>query len=118
MPVLHRHDHARSASSIKSLLSQREPRLFLLTAALDALGTGLVLPVTVLFFTVQVGLSPVQLGVGLSVAGACGVAATPIAGILLDRYAARTVGAACHLASAAAFTGYLLVRNCWTFVLV
>ncbi|MEU6232801.1 MFS transporter [Kitasatospora sp. NPDC047058] len=54
-------------------------------------GSGLSLSVNVLFFTRVLGLSAAQLGVGLTVAGLCGVIASVPAGRAADRWGARPV---------------------------
>ena len=48
-------------------------------ATIDALGTGLFVPVSVVYFTRVIGLSATQVGFGLAVGGFAGVAVTPVA---------------------------------------
>lgn len=96
----------------------RSPKIFVLMAAIDALGTGLLIPIGVIYFTLYVKLPAVQVGLGLSAAGLVGTAATPVAGVLVDRYNAKIVGAACHFASAMAVALYLAVHSYAAFLLV
>lgn len=84
----------------------------------DALGTGLFLPLAVIYLTRVVGLSASQVGVGLGVSGAVAVAATPLTGTLLDRCDARLVVLGCFAASAAAYLEYVTVRSFFAFLLV
>jgi MFS family permease len=98
--------------------TKREQRVFVFTAMLDALGTGLILPVTLLYFTLDRDLPAIQVGIGLSIAGALGTLMTPVSGALVDRYGARATGVACHLVSSTAFASYLLVDSFWSFLLV
>lgn len=84
----------------------------------DALGTGLFLPLAVIYLTRVVGLSASQIGLGLGASGAVGVAAAPLAGALLDRHDARVVVVGCFAASAAGYLGYMTVRSFSAFLLV
>lgn len=63
----------------------RDPneRRVLAASFADALGTGLFLPLSVIYLTRIVGLSPTRVGLGLTVAGSAAVAATLLAGTLL-----------------------------------
>ena len=84
----------------------------------DALGTGLFLPISVIYLTRIVGLSPTRVGIGLTIAGAVGVGSTLFAGTLLDRFDARMVVLACFAASAIGFVAYLFVDSLTTFLVV
>jgi MFS family permease len=91
---------------------------WVLVVVTDAIGTGMYLPISVLYFTVVVGLRPASVGLGLGIAGLLGSIASPVAGALVDRWGARAVLVACWLAAAVAFVGYLGVRGWTSFVLV
>jgi MFS family permease len=78
----------------------------------------MVIPITLLYFTFDRGFSAVSVGVGLSIAGIAGTVATPISGVLIDRFGPRYVGASVHLVSAGAFMAYLLVGSYWEFLVV
>lgn len=96
----------------------KQQRLFIFTAALDALGTGLIGPITLLYFTLDRHIPAVQVGLGLSIAGIGGMIATPLAGALVDRFGPRVVGAGCHIVSAFAFAFYLAANSFVSFVAV
>src|SRR2546423_120821 len=78
---------------------------------LSAVGNGAWYTSWALFLTRSVGLSPAQVGVGMTVAGAAGLlAATPL-GWLADRLGAREVYAGLLAAQAAASLAYLAVSG-------
>src|SRR5258708_11861631 len=98
----------------------RDPdqRRVLLASLADALGTGLFLPISVIYLTRIVGLSATQAGLGLTIAGLVAVAAAPCAGPLLDRFDARTIVVACFTVSTLGFLAYLTVDSFATFIAV
>lgn len=96
----------------------RGARRFLLATTVDAVGTGLILPVTALFFTRAVDLGAVEVGAGLSAAGLIGFAMSPLIGPALSRFEPRRVLIACYLLSAAAYGAYPLAKSFVTFLLV
>ncbi len=99
-------------------LTGKDPveRALTLSIAASSLAKGVLFGVSALFFTTVIGLSPATVGVGLTIAGAAGMATAFGAGYLADRLGAHRVlvvstvtqGAAlatyCSAASAAAFT--------------
>ena len=80
----------------------RDPaqRKLLAASFADALGTGLFLPLSVIYLTRIVGLSPARAGLGLTIAGVLAIAASPMSGALLGRFGARKVVLGCFAASA------------------
>ena len=84
----------------------------------DALGSGLFLPLAVIYLTRVVGLSSAQVGLGLGISGALAVAATPLAGALVDRRDPRLVVLGCFALSAAAYVGYMAVHSFLAFLVV
>jgi MFS family permease len=93
-------------------------RRYVTLAAIDAFGTGLFVPVSVLFLTRSVGLSSVDVGIGLTVAGLAGLVATPVAGTLGDHYDARYVAALGYGACGVGFALYTLVGSFWVFLVL
>ncbi|MBP0454395.1 MFS transporter [Kitasatospora sp. RG8] len=77
----------------------------------NTVGSGLSMAVGVLFFTRVLGLSAAQLGLGLTVAGLCGVAASVPAGRAADRWGARPVLVTLVALNAVATAGYALVHS-------
>jgi MFS-type transporter involved in bile tolerance (Atg22 family) len=84
----------------------------------SSLGTGAWYASWALFLTRSVGLSPAQVGLGLTVAGAAGLlAATPL-GWLADRVGPREVYAAALAVQGAASFAYLRVEGFGAFLAV
>lgn len=100
------------------MLTQRLglPRLggslpLLVVLLVDALGTGLFAPFSLLYFHVAVGLPLPAVGLALSVATAAALPAAPVTGSLVDRFGARRVVICAQLLQGAGFAGYLFVES-------
>jgi predicted MFS family arabinose efflux permease len=93
-------------------------RRLLVAYLVDTLGTGLFLAGSMVFFTRSVGLSVVQVGTGLSLAGLIGMLASVPLGILADRVGVRRVLVAVHLCRAAGFGLYVLCTDFSEFLVV
>ncbi|MFI6446937.1 MFS transporter [Kitasatospora sp. NPDC050543] len=85
---------------------------------INCVGNGLSLAVSVLFFTRVLGLTAAQLGIGLTAAGVCGVAASVPAGRLADRFGTKPVLVVLVTLEAVGTVGYVLVRDYLAFVLL
>lgn len=86
-------------------------RRWVVIAVVDALGTGLALPIVVLYFTQQVGLPTEQVGLGIGAASALGMAAIPLTGMLADRIGPKKVVVAAFLIACLGSASYLVVDN-------
>src|SRR5712671_4678253 len=76
------------------MTSSRLPRatwLLIAGNAVSALGTGLVLPLTLIYLHQVRGIALPEVGFLLATSGAVGLIAVPLAGVALDRFGARTV---------------------------
>ncbi len=107
---------AEGTSRIRNRLGLPELRgRYELAGALviDSLGDGLFVPFAVVYFLRTTGLTLTAVGLGLSAATFLALPSAPVCGILIDRLTPATVVITGNLVSAAAFTGYLLVRNLW-----
>lgn len=82
----------------------------------NTFGNGLLLTVSVLFFTRSVGLSAGLVGLGLTIAGALGLLVGVPLGTLADRRGPRELLIWLLLGQAAATAGYLLVRSFPSFL--
>lgn len=77
----------------------------------DALGTGLFAPFSLLYFHAVVGLSLPVVGLALSVATAAALPVAPITGSLVDLYGARRVVVCAQLLQGTGFIAYLFVGS-------
>ncbi len=93
-------------------------RTMAVATLINASGGGMYLVIAVLYFTRIVGLSPYQVGVGLTIAGLFGLLAGVPLGHLGDRYGARELLIFLLLGCTAAALGAALATGFWQFVLV
>lgn len=84
----------------------------------DALGSGLYLPLTLLFVRELTGLSAAAVGLSVTVAAGFGLAASPAAGALIDRIGARRVLVSTYVLRALGFAAYPFVHGFPGLVLV
>jgi len=77
--------------------------------AVDAVGSGVFLPFSLLYFTATTALSLAQVGLALSVAAGLALPAGPLLGSLVDRAGAWRVLLAANLLQAVGVAGYLAV---------
>lgn len=94
------------------------PRVIAFQSAMVAIGSGSFLTGSIVFFTHVLGLSPIQIGVGFSIAGLTGVATSLPLGALADRIGGQrswVIGAA---GAALAFAFYPLVTSFAGFVVL
>ncbi len=93
-------------------------RRFLVAAFVDAVGTGLFLTASALFFTRDLGLSAGQVGLGLSLAGVTGFLVAVPVGRLSDRVGPLPTLVGLQVWRGACFLGYLVVDGFPSFLLV
>jgi MFS family permease len=101
-------------NSVKARLGFPETRGrhgFLLVFIIDALGSGLFLPFSLLYFQVTAGFSLPTIGLTLTIATICTLPTTLITGSLVDRFGARRMTAISQLIQAGGFIGYLFFAN-------
>lgn len=98
--------------------TDRTLRRLLTVTLVDTLGRGAFFTLTTLYLTLIVGLEPVTVGIGLTIAGAVGVASSLVFGHLSDRFSARRMLVILHVVQGAALIGYLFVRDLPTLVIV
>jgi MFS family permease len=85
---------------------------------IDAVGTGMFQPFSVLFFLATSSLPLTRIGLGLSIAALVRIPATIAAGPLSDRVGPRAVIVMSQLLQAAGFAGYLFASSFWRLVAV
>jgi MFS family permease len=83
---------------------------------IDAVGTGMFLPFSLLFFLTTTSLPLTRIGLALSIAAVVRIPVTIAAGPLSDRFGPRAAIVASQLLQAAGFGGYLLVHGFWSLV--
>lgn len=78
---------------------------------IDALGSGLYLPLSLLYFQSVAALPLGAVGLTLTIATCVTLPVTPITGVLVDTLGARRMTIVSQLLQAAGFIGYLFVRT-------
>lgn len=96
-------------------------RRFVTAIAVDAVGSGVFMPVCILYFLVTTDLSLVQVGAAISLASAVSLPAGPLLGSVVDRYGAKQVLLAGNLLQVLGFAAYLVTDSfvgvtLWTVV--
>jgi MFS family permease len=96
-------------------------RRFVTAIAIDAVGSGVFMPVSMLYFLVTTDLSLIQVGAAISLASAVALPAGPLLGGVVDRYGAKRVLLAGNLLQGAGFLAYLVTDSfvavvLWTVV--
>jgi MFS family permease len=91
-------------------------RPFALAMAIDAIGSGLFLPFSLLYFHRTAGLPLTEVGLGLSIAMLVAVLVPPFAGVLVDRVGPKRIVILTNMARVVGLLGYLLVHNLTTLI--
>ncbi|WP_435224394.1 MFS transporter [Streptomyces sp. Tue6028] len=86
---------------------------FVAAIVVDSIGTGVFIPVSMLYFLATTSLTLMQVGAALTTAGLLALPAGPLVGGLVDRYGAKPVLQTANLAQALGFAGYLVVGQTW-----
>jgi MFS family permease len=94
----------------------RAARVMALATLINVTGYGIYIVVAVLYFTRIVGLSPTQVGVGLSIAGLFGLLSGVPMGHLGDRVGGRELIIVLLLFGAVAAAAAAIVETFWQFV--
>ncbi|HET8665040.1 MAG TPA: MFS transporter [Nocardioides sp.] len=81
-------------------------RRFVSALAIDALGSGVWMPLSMLYFLHQTSLSLVELGLAMTIANTVVIPVVPVIGSLVDRLGPRTVMQVGNAGAAAAFVLY------------
>ena len=94
-----------------------EHRRFVTAIAVDALGSGVFMPLTMLYFLAVTPLSLVQIGLAISIASAVSLPAGPMLGAIVDRLGAKQVLLAGNVLQAVGFFAYLVTESFATVLL-
>jgi MFS family permease len=106
-----------TAAGVRRLVSQAGGGRLIGAGMLDATGTGLIIPLSVLFFVVHVGLPARLVGAGMSIGGALSMALTPLGGHLVDRFGSKRALICAWLGGCVAVACYVLVHS-WLEIIV
>lgn len=98
-------------------------RRFVTAIGVDAVGSGVFMPVSLLYFLAVTPLSLVQVGAALALAWAVSLPAGPVIGTVVDRIGAKRVLLSGNALQALGFVAYLRVESfaavtAWTVVIV
>ncbi len=96
----------------------RDARLMLLGQFLDRAGTGVWAAACVLYFTFVVGMDGGRLGLLLGAAGVAGIAGSPVAGRLAQRFSVRALLVGCHLLRLGAVLALLALTDFFALLAV
>ncbi|WP_241238360.1 MFS transporter [Nocardioides pantholopis] len=92
-------------------------RRFVTATAIDAIGSGVFMPVSMLYFLATTELSLVQVGAALSLASLIALPSGPLVGGLVDRYGAKPVLLASNGVQGLGFAAYLVSDSFWVVTL-
>jgi MFS family permease len=84
---------------------------YMLGMVVDATGSGMYLPLSLLYFNHVTGLPITQVGAIMSAAAIIGLVGNPLTGMLIDRFGGRTIVVGGYLVRAAGFAAYPLVDS-------
>ncbi|PRY12149.1 MFS transporter [Kineococcus rhizosphaerae] len=114
------HPRSSSATGWRAVVRPADPLARALTSATatSSFANGVFYAVSALFFTRVAGLSATTVGLGLSVAGAVGVAGALLAGWVCDAVGAHRVLLAATAVQGGALLVYVLVRDPLAFTVV
>ncbi|GCE06867.1 MFS transporter [Dictyobacter aurantiacus] len=84
---------------------------FLLVLIIDALGSGMYLPLSILYFQITSGFSLPAIGLTLTIATICTLPLTLLTGSLVDRLGARNIVASSQFIQCLGLSGYLFVHT-------
>jgi MFS family permease len=92
-------------------------RRFVTAIAVDAVGSGVFMPLSMLYFLAVTPLSLIQVGAAISIASAVSLPAGPVIGALVDRLGAKRVLLAGNLLQGLGFAAYLVIESFWAVTL-
>ncbi|WP_158604433.1 MFS transporter [Nocardioides mangrovicus] len=96
----------------------RRHRRFVAAFGIDALGSGVWLPMSVLYFVAVTPQSLARIGLALTIANVVTIPFALLVGQLIDRYDAKRVLQVGNLVQALGFAAYPLAHSWWSIALV
>ena len=94
-----------------------EHRRFVSAIVADTVGSGLFMPMTIIYFLRVTDLTVVQVGAALSLSALLTLPSAFVVGSLVDRFGARRLMLVGNLLQAVGMTAYLWVDSFWTLAL-
>lgn len=91
-----------------------EHRRFVSAIVADTLGSGLFLPITLLYFAATTDLTLVEIGAALSISALVAIPFGAVVGTWVDRFGPRRVMLASNLVQALGMVGYLWADSFWS----
>jgi MFS family permease len=93
-------------------------RRFVTAIGIDAVGSGVWMPVSMIFFLATTDLSLVQVGLALSLSSLLSLPAAVLVGQQVDRFGSKTILQAGNLLQGASFVLYPFADHVWSVALV
>jgi MFS family permease len=107
-----------SKLGLDELRNDKSVRAISLSTLIDRFGNGLFSTIEVIYFTLIIGLSPLEVAAALGIGGAASLLFTVPSGELADRFGAKRVMIAAQVLEAFALLALIFVQSFWWLVLV
>jgi MFS family permease len=116
MPV----DPRKSLRRLKNAAIPKESAIRILSLAtlINTFGNGLFMTIEVIYFTLYVGLTPAQVGLGLSLGGAVSLLFNIPAGHLADRFGPRDITALAYAGEGLALASFVFIHSFIPFLIL
>ena len=107
-----------SKLGLDELRNDKSVRAISLSTLIDRFGNGLFSTIEVIYFTLIIGLSPLEVAAALGIGGAASLLFTVPSGELADRFGAKRVMIGAQVLEAFALLALIFVQSFWWLVLV
>lgn len=110
----------KSLSRLKNAAIPKESAIRILSLAtlINTFGNGLFMTIEVIYFTIYVGLTPAQVGLGLSLGGGVSLLFNIPAGHLADRYGPRDITALAYAGEGIALGSFVFIHSFMPFIVM
>ena len=107
-----------SKLGLDELRNDPSVRAISLSTLIDRFGNGLFSTIEVIYFTLIIGLSPVEVAAALGIGGAASLLFTVPSGNIADRFGAKRVMIVAQILEAVALLALIFVQSFWPLVVV